>query len=316
MASVEGVINWFKAREGKVTYSMDYRMGPNSYDCSSAVHFALIEAGFLPKGTGIGNTDSLYRMEGGLLQPIARNDAKRGDIFVSGPKGGSGGAAGHTGVFISNSRIIHCTLGGGVNGIAETAANGWMGPLPQNCYRLKGGSNPIGTKNGIAIDNISRDQAAHMVAWIQTKYAWALLRDQVQTILQPNKVYTLLIKCDSKYKYEHSVNRLKQELKTYYPTYMQENIAIVDGDKPVIKIEARNLTKAQADKMGPHMRNFLKDILLSDQTYGEANSYGTWDVRVRGEGFNNNETPIVRDEIEAEVRKTGANAFAVKAFKF
>lgn len=76
MASTEAVINWFRARQGRVTYSMTNRLGPNSYDCSSAVYFALIEAGFLPGGTSIGNTESLYRLEGSLLQPINRSEAK------------------------------------------------------------------------------------------------------------------------------------------------------------------------------------------------------------------------------------------------
>lgn len=137
MASTESLINWFKARQGKVTYSRSSRMGPNSYDCSSAVYFALIEAGFLPKGTAIGNTESLFRLEGSLLKLISRSEAKRGDIFVSGKKGSSGGSNGHTGVFVSNNRIIHCTSG--LNGIGETdAAGGWLGGPPTYCYRLPG----------------------------------------------------------------------------------------------------------------------------------------------------------------------------------
>lgn len=135
--STEGVINWFKARQGKVTYSMYNRNGPSSYDCSSAVYYALIEAGFLPKGTAIGNTESLYALEGKLLTPISRAEVKRGDIFVSGSKGGSSGGNGHTGVFMSNSTIIHCNYGS--NGIAETSASGgWMGGPPTYYYRLKG----------------------------------------------------------------------------------------------------------------------------------------------------------------------------------
>ncbi|WP_211272739.1 peptidoglycan recognition protein family protein, partial [Enterococcus gilvus] len=157
---------------------------------------------------------------------------------------------------------------------------------------------PSENKNGIAIDNVSKDQAVKMVQRIQTKYAWTLLRDQVKRVLQPNKVYTLVITCDSKWKYENAVNRLKQELKTYYPGYMQQNIAIVDGDKPIIKIEARNLNDEQSKKMEGHMRDFLKDILLDGQTYAEANSYGTYDVRVKGEGFNNTDAPIVLKEIQ------------------
>ena len=177
---------------------------------------------------------------------------------------------------------------------------------------------PSGNKNGIAIDNVSKDQAVKMVQRIQTKYAWTLLRDQVKRVLQPNKVYTLVITCDSKWKYENAVNRLKQELKTYYPGYDQRNIAIVDGDKPVIKIEARNLNDEQSKKMEGHMRNFLKDVLLDKQTYAEANSYGTYDVRVKGEGFNNTDAPIVLKEIQemGKVKDVGINPAHIKGFKY
>ncbi|MFS0973469.1 GH25 family lysozyme [Enterococcus avium] len=176
----------------------------------------------------------------------------------------------------------------------------------------------VGKKNGIAIDNISKDQAVKMVQRIQTRYAWTLLRDQVKRVLQPNKVYTLVISCDSKWKYENAVNRLKQELKTYYPGYMQQNIAIVDGDKPIIKIEARNLNDAQSKKMEDHMRNFLKDVLLDKQTYAEANSYGTWDVRVRGEGFNDHDAPIVLKEIQemGKAKDVKINPAHIKGFRY
>lgn len=139
MANIESVINWFRAREGRVTYDMTYpgRLGDKSYDCSSAVYYALIEAGFLPKGTGIGSTESLYALEGSLLQRISRSEVQRGDIFISGGKGTSAGANGHTGVFVSNSRIIHCNHGS--NGISETSTEGgWMGGPPNDFYRLKG----------------------------------------------------------------------------------------------------------------------------------------------------------------------------------
>lgn len=149
MASVNNVLNWFKAREGKVTYSMSSRMGPRSYDCSSSVYFALIEAGFLPQGTWPGNTESLYQLEGRLLQPISRAEVRAGDIFVAGPKGNSLGANGHTGVFLDNQTIIHCTIAPayGVNGITTTPAQGWMGGPPVHYYRLKGATESSNTNN-------------------------------------------------------------------------------------------------------------------------------------------------------------------------
>ncbi|MDT2012586.1 peptidoglycan amidohydrolase family protein [Carnobacterium divergens] len=140
MGDINKMIQWFESRKGKVTYSMSSRLGPNSYDCSSAVYFALIQGGFLPKGT-MGNTDSLYNYEGKLLQPISRSATRRGDIFVAGAKHASAGSNGHTGVFLDNSTIIHCTYP--KNGIAVTPAQGWMGDysgLPVYYYRLKGGT--------------------------------------------------------------------------------------------------------------------------------------------------------------------------------
>ena len=179
---------------------------------------------------------------------------------------------------------------------------------------------PIDTsgRNGIAIDNVSQAQATKMVQRVQTFYAWTLLRDQVKAEKQPNKMYTLVVKCDSQWKYENAVNRLKQEFKSYLPTYMQQNIAIVDGDKPIKRIEARNLTEAQAKKMQDHMRGFLKDVLLDKQTYAEKNAYGTYDVRIKGEGFNNTDAPIVLNEIKemGKAKDVKINPTHIKGFKY
>lgn len=170
--------------------------------------------------------------------------------------------------------------------------------------------------NGIAVDNVSFNQASKMVQWIQTNYAWTLLRDQVQSNKQKDGRYTLTIKTGNGQKLRQSILRLQQELRSYCPTYMQQNIAIVNGDKASAQIEARNLTKAQANKMAPHMRDYLKDILLADQTMGEPNSYGTWDVRVRGEGFNKHDASIVQKEIQREGKKQGIPTRNIKGFEY
>ena len=118
----EAIINWFNARKGRVTYSMADRNGPASYDCSSAVYHALIEAGFLPQGYRIGNTDSLFNdleAHGWKQVPVNANgdaDTHRGDIFIWGKRGASGGAFGHTGIVLDDAgNIIHCAYG--YNGI-------------------------------------------------------------------------------------------------------------------------------------------------------------------------------------------------------
>lgn len=137
MGRIVVMIQWFKDREGKVTYSMDYRNGPHSYDCSSAVYSALIAAGFLPANTWLGNTETLFALEGKLLTPVKRSELNPGDIFVAGVKGNSLGAGGHTGVYVGNGKIIHCTYSR--NGIATTPIDGYTGDgLPVYWYRIKG----------------------------------------------------------------------------------------------------------------------------------------------------------------------------------
>jgi len=95
---------------------------------------------------------------------------------------------------------------------------------------------------------------------------------------------------------------------------MQQNVVIVDGDKDSARIEARNMSV----DFSSHMRNYLKDILLDGQTYAEKNSYGTYDVRVKGEGFNNTDAPIVLKEIQAIGNENDVkiNQGHVKGFKY
>lgn len=136
--NIEKVIEWMQARQGKVTYSMTYRMGPNSYDCSSAVFFALQHAGFpIPF---VGNTETLYSMEGDLLIPISSSEKRRGDIFVSGTKGGSNNAYGHTGFALNETQAIHCSSrfnGIGVSSNSNSAVAAYSG-APVYWYRVAG----------------------------------------------------------------------------------------------------------------------------------------------------------------------------------
>lgn len=117
--TVEKMIDFAISKKGRVAYSMAYpkRLGPNFYDCSSFVYFALIAGGFLPKNSAIGNTETLYKLNGKVFREIySYKDVKRGDIFIRGIEGKSAGAAGHTGIFLAGDRIIHCSYReGGVN---------------------------------------------------------------------------------------------------------------------------------------------------------------------------------------------------------
>jgi hypothetical protein len=132
---MEKAIAWFEARKGKVTYSMENRRGTKSYDCSSAVYLALIEAGIFPSTIGIGNTDSEFKaleVHGFTIVPADKNGVvatKRGDVFIWGIRGQSSGAFGHTGIFVNENDIIHCNFG--YNGITVNnhdliaSYNGW-----------------------------------------------------------------------------------------------------------------------------------------------------------------------------------------------
>jgi hypothetical protein len=144
MASINSMINWMEQRLGKVTYSMSARLGPNSYDCSSAVYNALIAGGFLKAGS-MGNTETLFNdLEKNGWQQVQPNNghypAKRGDIFIWGKRGFTLGAAGHTGMFIDdNDNIIHCNYG--YNGITVNDHDtiwGYNGRPAITIYRYEG----------------------------------------------------------------------------------------------------------------------------------------------------------------------------------
>ncbi|MFC0233962.1 peptidoglycan amidohydrolase family protein [Vagococcus entomophilus] len=322
MANVERVINWFRAREGRVIYSMTNRLGPNSYDCSSSVFFALIEAGFLSKGTGIGNTESLYHLEGRLLLPIARNQVQRGDLFVAGVKGSSGNAGGHTGVFVSSSRIIHCS---GSLGIAETNASGYMGDgsgLPVYFYRLKGADQPVGnTHNGIAIDNVTNSVADTTVKWLKEKYAPLLTLHMVRADLQPNNVYTVVVDCYSFSTLQYALNRAAADLRITEPGYIQSNMVHNQNSDGTYRIEIRNCNPQMAKRVVPLLsKNLSTDTyanILGKTIVKSPTSYGSFDIRIKGEGFNNHDTPIVVGEIQsylyALAKLTGDH---VKSFKY
>ena len=106
----EGVA-WMQARKGQVTYSMDYRNGPDSYDCSSSIYYALMSAGAVSAGWAVNTEYEHGWLEKNSYELISENqpwDAQRGDIFIWGRKGYSSGAGGHTGMFIDSDNIIHC----------------------------------------------------------------------------------------------------------------------------------------------------------------------------------------------------------------
>ena len=117
---IEKALAWFYARKGRVSYSMENRNGPDSYDCSSSVYHALKEAGILPASYWIGNTDTLFdalEKNGWVRVSEDANgeaDTQRGDIFIWGIRGNSGGALGHTGMFVDADNVINCRYQAGI----------------------------------------------------------------------------------------------------------------------------------------------------------------------------------------------------------
>lgn len=109
--NIENAIAWMRARQGKVSYSMEYRDGSDSYDCSSSVYYALRSAGAVSAGWAVNTEyehDWLIKNGYELIAENTECDAQRGDVFIWGRKGASAGAGGHTGIFVDSDNIIHC----------------------------------------------------------------------------------------------------------------------------------------------------------------------------------------------------------------
>ncbi|HFU3726045.1 TPA: peptidoglycan amidohydrolase family protein [Streptococcus suis] len=109
--NTEQAIAWMEARRGKVSYSMDYRNGPDSYDCSSAVYYALMSAGAISAGWAV-NTEYMHDwlIRNGYVL-VAENkpfNAQRHDVCILGKRGYSSGAGGHVVIFVDNVNVIHC----------------------------------------------------------------------------------------------------------------------------------------------------------------------------------------------------------------
>ncbi|HFR3261822.1 TPA: peptidoglycan amidohydrolase family protein [Streptococcus suis] len=131
--NIETALRWMSDRKGRVTYSMDYRNGPNSFDCSSSVYYALMSAGAISAGWAVNTEYEHDWLIKNGYKLIAENTdwvAKRGDIFIWGRRGQSAGAGGHTGIFVDPDNIIHCNYARNsitVDNYNQTAAaSGWM----------------------------------------------------------------------------------------------------------------------------------------------------------------------------------------------
>lgn len=141
--NTETAIAWMASRQGRVSYSMDFRNGPNSYDCSSSVYYALMSAGAITAGWAVNTEyqhDWLTKNDYELIAENQAFTAQRGDIFIWGRRGHSSGADGHTGMFVDGDKIIHCNAA--ANGISVTDHDvswAYAGRPYYYVYRLQNG---------------------------------------------------------------------------------------------------------------------------------------------------------------------------------
>lgn len=113
--NIDKAISHFKSLQAKgVTYSMyGSRTGvKGSADCSGAVYAALVAGG----ATTMSYVPSTETMHAWLIKNgfklIAENkswNAQKGDVTIWGKIGFSGGAGGHTGIWVDSNNWIECT---------------------------------------------------------------------------------------------------------------------------------------------------------------------------------------------------------------
>ena len=136
MSKIDKIIDWFRDRKGKVTYSMEHREGTASYDCSSSVFFAVCSALGI-EDNDVRNTSNLGRflVKHGF-EKVTENaewEAKKGDVIIWAKRKGVPGASAHTGVFTDNNHIIHCNFN--ANGISEDTEK-YLSPLYKWNYEV------------------------------------------------------------------------------------------------------------------------------------------------------------------------------------
>lgn len=130
MADLNKTLQYFednhRSKKNAPHYSMINRYHNPDLDCSSAVFYAYIQGGFLPKNQPIGNTETLFQLanQGYFKEIYNYNDVKTGDMFIRGGEGTSAGANGHTGIFYKKDGIVHCNYYN--NGISYNDLNSYL----------------------------------------------------------------------------------------------------------------------------------------------------------------------------------------------
>ncbi|WP_406834437.1 phage tail tip lysozyme [Lactococcus lactis] len=137
--NMQTVISNMRALKSQgVTYSMSgSRTGSDgTADCSGAVYASLNAAG---ANLSLGNTDSLFTDLPKIGFTKVEAPYAYGDVFIFGTQGQSSGGAGHTGIFLDASQIIHCNSGDNGVGIGDfNTVRSYDGNPPFTVFRLAG----------------------------------------------------------------------------------------------------------------------------------------------------------------------------------
>ncbi len=248
MADIQTALNWMESRRGRVTYSMAYRNGPNSYDCSSAVFYALRAAGF-PHTSFIGNTETLFTLRGKLLQPITRADIRAGDVFVSGVPGGSSNAYGHTGFALNTTQAIHCSSvfnGIGISSNADSSVRAYSG-APVYWFRVIGSSEPDPTpdpgtdENLITIEDVNEGKKYidndYLIDLFGIRMGSETFTDIEDAYDTKQRGYEFMAQQPINY---HEINLTKANLELIDKRYSEIKVGdVVDLQNPFLNLEPR-----------------------------------------------------------------------------
>lgn len=146
MGDINKMMEYAKSRWHQPKYKMGGgRIGAEaSYkspfeDCSSYVYKCAKVGGFIPESMRNGSTEDLFRLarQGKYLKEISYNEVRRGDIFVKGKEGASGGAYGHTGIFTRKGEIIHCNAGSNWTVTTNNEREGYWYYLDNKYYPVR-----------------------------------------------------------------------------------------------------------------------------------------------------------------------------------
>ncbi|CQR24566.1 prophage LambdaSa2, lysin [Streptococcus varani] len=235
--NTEQAIAWMSAQAGKVTYSMDYRNGPGSYDCSSSVYYALMSAGAITAGWAVNTEyqhDWLIKNGYKLIAENKDWDAKRGDVFIWGRRGQSSGAGGHTGIFVDPDNIIHCNYAR--NGITidnynqTAAASGWM-----YCYVYRLSNQSSTSTAGKSLDTLVKETLAGVYGNGDTRKA--ALGNQYEAVMAVINGKTTAPK--------KSVDQLAQEVIQGKHGNGEERKQSLGADYPAVQKRVTELLKKQ-----------------------------------------------------------------------